>query len=109
LYVVTREDISAGYQGVQSIHAAMQFAFEHPDINKEWFEKSNYLGFLSVPNEYALNELVEKALLLDIKVSVFKEPDIDNQVTAIALAPGVKTKKLCSNLCLALKDINEKK
>jgi hypothetical protein len=109
LYVITREDISAGYQGVQSIHAAMQFAFEHPDINREWFEKSNYLGFLSVPNEYELNKLVEKALLLGIAVSVFKEPDVDNQVTAIALAPGVQSKKLCSNIGLALKEKSAKK
>jgi hypothetical protein len=40
-----------------------------------------------------------------IRFSVFKEPDIDNQITAIALEPGSKSKKICSNLSLALKDI----
>jgi Peptidyl-tRNA hydrolase PTH2 len=105
--VVTREDLSPGYQGVQSIHAAIQFAMEHPETNKEWFEQSNYLGFLSVANELELNRIIELAAMQNIKCSVFKEPDIDNQITAIALAPGAKSKKLCSNLKLALKDKHE--
>lgn len=102
--MITRQDIPPGYQGVQSIHAAMQFAFEHPDINKEWYEKSNYLGFLSVPNENELCRLIEKADENNIRYSVFREPDINNQITAIAIEPGSKSKKLCSNLKLALKD-----
>lgn len=105
LYIVTRADLSAGYQGVQGIHAAIQFAFENPDVNKEWFEKSNYLGFLSVHNEQELQLLIQKAYERNIKCSVFREPDIDNQITAIALAPGEQTKKLCSRLPLALKEM----
>jgi len=101
---VTREDISKGYQGVQGIHAAIQFAIEHPQLNKEWFEKSNYLGFLSVNNEKDLLDLSQKALELGIELSIFREPDIDNAVTAIALAPGKKSKKLCSKLNLAMKE-----
>lgn len=104
MYVITRQDISAGYQGVQAIHAAMQFAFEHPDINREWFEKSNYVGFLSAANEYELNFLIEKAKENEIAFSVFREPDIGDQITAIALSPGIKSKKLCSKLELALKE-----
>lgn len=102
LYVVTRSDLSVGYQGVQSIHAGIQFVFEHPEFAKQWFDSSNYLGFLSVNDEHALSRLIEKAIELNIKFSVFREPDIDNQITAIALAPGAKSKKLCSNLKLAL-------
>lgn len=76
---------------------------EHPDINKEWFDKSNYLGFLSVANEIELNKIIDKATYHGIKCSIFREPDIGNEITAIALAPGIKTRKLCSNLKLALK------
>ena len=82
----------------------MEFCFQHPDIAKCWHDNSNYLGFLSVANEQELEELIEKAISQNICLSVFREPDIDNQITAIALAPGVKSKKLCSNLKLALKD-----
>ena len=88
---------------MQSIHAAIQFKFEHPEISINWFEKSNYLGLLSVENEGELIKLAEQAKELGISYSIFREPDIDNQITAIALAPGPKSKKLCSRLPLALK------
>lgn len=105
MYVITRADLSAGYQAVQSIHAAIQFAMEHAEEHREWFEKSNYLGMLAVANEQELHCLIIKAQEQGIKCSVFREPDIDNQVTAIALGAGRKSKKLCSSLQLALKDI----
>ena len=88
---------------MQSIHAAIQFKFEHPEISLNWFEKSNYLGLLSTTNEEELKRLIEQAAEHGIAHSVFREPDIDNQITAIALAPGPKSKKLCSRLPLALK------
>lgn len=89
------------------MHALRQFVHDHPDIDKEWFEKSNYLGFLSVKDEHELIKLAESALGLGIKFSVFREPDIDNQITAIALEPGAKSKKLCSNCQLGLKEYDE--
>jgi peptidyl-tRNA hydrolase len=101
--VITRSDLDGGYQSVQGMHAAIQFQFDHPEVSREWFRNSNYLGFLSVANEQELCELIEQARSLDIKFSVFREPDIEDQITAIALQPGRKTKKLCSRLPLALK------
>jgi Peptidyl-tRNA hydrolase PTH2 len=101
--VITRQDLEPGYQAVQSMHALRQFTAEHPEIDKLWFEQSNYLGLLSVMNEQELHTLIEQATAHDIRCSVFREPDIDNQITAIALAPGQKTKKLCSRLPLALR------
>jgi hypothetical protein len=100
---VTRKDLSVAQQAVQAIHAAIQFANEHFDINKRWFEQSNYLGLLSVNDEEELHKLIEKAIRNNIRLSIFKEPDIGNKVTAVALEPGPLTKKLCSNLKLALK------
>ena len=82
----------------------MAFMAEHKEISSEWYFKSNYLGLLSVKDEIHLNELVVKANELGIRCSVFREPDIDNQITAIALAPGPLTKRLCSRIPLALKD-----
>jgi len=57
---------------------------------------------LSVPDEPSLLKLKKKAEIRGLTYSVFQEPDIDNQVTAIALEPGEKSRKLCSNLPLAL-------
>ncbi len=105
LYLVTRRDISPGYQAVQACHAMRQFTEDHPEVDKEWFKVSNYLCLLSCKNEAELYALVCKAKELGIKVSVFREPDIENEITAIALSPGEKTKELCSKLKLALRDI----
>lgn len=102
--MITRSDLSNGYQAVQSMHAAIQFAFEHKEVVGDWYQTSNYLGLLSVANESELTRLAEEAKRHDIRFSVFREPDIDNQVTAIALEPGTKSKKLCSKLKLALKE-----
>ena len=89
---------------MQSIHALREFVNDHPDIDREWYSKSNYLGLLSVRDEYCLRELVSKACQFGIRCSVFREPDIGNQITAIALEPGPKTKRLCSRLPLALQE-----
>lgn len=55
-------------------------------------------------NESELQQLAEEAASYDILVSVFREPDVDNQITAIALAPHPKSKKLCSRIPLALRN-----
>ena len=102
LYVIGREDLGGGYMSVQAMHAAIQFQHDHLEYAKLWYENSNYLGFLSVSDESMLLELIEKAKSQDIHISVFREPDIDNQITAIALAPGIKSKKLVKDLKLAL-------
>jgi len=84
------------------MHAAIEFIFQYPDISKEWHLISDYLALLSVDSEKDLLSLIEKAKNFDIKYSVFREPDIENQITAIALEPGNKTKSLCKKLPLAL-------
>lgn len=73
-----------------------QFPIEEAD----WYENSNYIALLSVEDEQKLVELAEKALRKGIRFSVFREPDIDNEVTAIVMEP--RAKGLCSKLRLAL-------
>lgn len=102
--MITRADLEPGYQAVQSMHALRQFTAEHPERDREWFDNSNYLGLLSVQDEIELNGIIEQAASQNIRFSVFREPDIDNQITAIALEPHPKSKKICSKLKLALKE-----
>lgn len=90
----------------QAMHSAIQWQHEHPECAKDWYINSNYLCFLSVANEQELISLIEVLKNTDIKYSVFKEPDINNEVTSIAIAPGNKSKKLCSKLKLALSEEN---
>ena len=101
--MIGREDLGQGYMAVQAMHAAIQFQHDHPEFATVWFKRSNYLGFLSVNSEEELQNLIKKASDQEIPISIFREPDIDNQITAIALAPGTPSKKLCSQLPLALK------
>lgn len=96
--------MSFGQQAVQSMHALRQFTAEYPSQDQSWFENSNYLGLLSVSSEKELMELMEKASSQGIRFSVFKEPDIEEQITAVAFEPSQKTKKLCSRLKLALRN-----
>lgn len=105
LTTVTRNDLSPGYQLVQASHSNIQFLIEHPQISKEWY-KNPYLAALSTKDENSLKNIIKKAEEKGIKYSVFREPDIDNQITAITLEPSDKTRRLTSSLPLALKEFN---
>ena len=98
LYVVGRRDLGPGLRAAQLCHAARAFAEEHPELEAEWFSTSNNLVLLEVADEAALHELVAKAT--GVAVSVNREPDLDNQVTAIAIAP--EGKRFVRHLPLAL-------
>ena len=88
-----------------STHSVVQFIFEHPEISKKWF-KEPYLAHLSVENETELKNLMAKLSKLNITYSVFREPDINNQITSITIEPSDKTRRMVSNLPLMLKEFN---
>lgn len=101
---MTRRDLHPGAQASQLTHAAQQFEKEHADVQNEWYFKSNHLVLLSCENEEFLKQLVLKANIKGIKCSAFTEPDLDNQLTAVAFEPCEETCKLCSSLPLAFKE-----
>ena len=96
--------MSAGYQAVQSIHSAIDFIFKFPFLSYRWRNRSNYLACLSVKDESELISLIQKLEKDGIRHSIFREPDIENQITAIAVEPSEKSQKICSGLPLALKE-----
>ena len=107
LIVITRRDLSPGQQSIQAAHAAIEFQHEHPEIANNWNTYSKYLVFLSVENEEELKQLIQKFINYDLQHVVFIEPDIDNQITAVCVEPSILSRKLTSNLPLALKEFNE--
>ena len=107
LIVITRRDLSPGYQAVQASHAAVDFQHQHPQIAKDWNKNSNYLIILSVENEEQLKKLIWKFQKSNLCHTVFREPDIDNQITAICVEPSEKTRKLTAHLPLALTEFND--
>jgi hypothetical protein len=102
LYVIVRADLPPGLQLAQSCHALRQFAAEHPTLDKEWFEDSNNLVCLQVPNQGALEALALSMQHDGFKgFSRFTEPDLDHALTAIAVHDSGKS--YVGHLRLALK------
>lgn len=101
LYLVVRRDLSApGFRAAQLCHALRQFGEEHPAVDRLWFDRSNTLALLEVPDERSLVELEGKARERGLPVSLFREPDIGNAPTALALGPDGRN--LVRRLPLAL-------
>lgn len=102
LIVITRNDISPGYQCVQSCHSVVDFASEYPKIFDKWKSESNSIICLSTKNENSLQDLYIK--LKDITPSIiFFEPDID-ELTSICVYGTPEIRKKLSNLPLTLKN-----
>lgn len=85
------------YQAVQSAHAAIQFQHEHPELAQLWYKNSNYLAFLTVANEEELETLIRKAEARGIKHSIFREPDLGNQITAVAFEASDDARRITSS------------
>ena len=83
-----------------------ELAINHPGIAHEWYKKSNSLITLEAKDAQALSELQEKAVARGITVQEFREPDLGDEITALAFAPGKPTRRLLSNLPLAGKNLH---
>lgn len=103
LVTVTREDFpKKGYIVPQTTHSVTKFAHEFPEKFKDWYENSQYVVCLSVPNENHLKKLYEKLKWRDADVVAFTEPDIGNQLTAICYYGTPELRKITNKLKLAL-------
>lgn len=90
-------------QATQGMHALHEFIEEYTAKYKIWL-KNPYIGFLSTQDELSLSKLKEKLQLKGLSVSSFREPDLDNQLTAIAVEPNLLSVRCLSSLPLALKE-----
>lgn len=92
-----------GQQAAQICHCLTEFGLAYPWLYEEWYDNSNYICLLQIPNEQALQELLIKAQSRNILTAEFYEPDFDNALTAICLEPGDETKQMLKHLQLAFK------
>lgn len=110
LYIVSHSDLPtqapSDYLTPQVTHAAMNFAFAYPAEGRVWHETSNSIIALTVQNERKLWEFSQKLTEKGIRFVEFREPDLGNELTAIAICPGPDVKKACSGLPLAGKKVN---
>jgi hypothetical protein len=80
------------------------FGIQYPKEFQQWHSSSNYLACLSVKDETSLQALAHKLLSEGIKHITFRESDLGNQITAIAIEPCEMTRKICSSFPLALRE-----
>ena len=85
MYVLLRKDLDETYRCVQAGHALAQYSLDYPDLFKKW--NNTDLIYLGVRN---LKELREWTLKIKSPFSLFREPDLDGQETALAYyGPGL--------------------
>ena len=80
LYTLVRNDLrSNSVKAVQSAHAVAEYLLKHPDT--KW--DNGIMVLLRVDNEEHLLEMKEHLERRNISLSIFQEPDLDNQYTAL--------------------------
>jgi len=80
------------------VHAATEFFTEHLHTALHWKKNSNTVVCLAAKDESHLRSIVAKLQSKNIHVSLFTEPDIGEQLTAIAVAPSGDARRMLSYL-----------
>lgn len=92
LYVLIRSDLSKSQQAVQGGHALAEFLLFHKD--SEW--KNGTLVYLK-SSEWDLYNWIEIAIKEDANYVAFYEPDLNNEITALAILGTGNVPKLLEN------------
>lgn len=79
LYVIVRKDLSPSQIAVQAGHAVAEYLVND---SKTW--KNEILIYLGVPGLRQLHRWMMKLDNQDVEYTTWREPDINNEVTAIA-------------------------
>jgi len=83
IYTLTRTDISFGQQSIQSGHSLAQYLIDYnPHIENKWNNGS--IINLALGTEKALRRWIRKFEKLGIEFSIFREPDMNNEITSIS-------------------------
>jgi len=91
LYVIVRRDLpSQGAVVAQACHGMRAFAAAHPEVEKDWYDKSNNLVVLAADGESALADIATAARAKGLRLAEFREPDYGDTLTALALEPAAK-------------------
>jgi len=81
LYVIIRDDLETiAHKAVQAGHAVAQFVLDYPQ--DDW--NNNYLIYVVVENEEKLKFWKMKVEDNAMNFSSFSEPDLGNEMTALA-------------------------
>lgn len=100
LYVVVRKDLLRVHIPVQVAHAVAEFAAGYPKDFEAWYEASNTLAVLEVPDTSYLEDLCSQAHYESVRMRKFYEPDLGNSLTAVCFEPGVTSERMLRKLDL---------
>lgn len=95
---MTHAELSTGYQTAQIAHATAEFILSRTATAQHWTKTSNSLIVLEARNAEHLSELLEQAKTNNITAIEFREPDMGDEITAIAFAPSSETRDLLADL-----------
>lgn len=109
IYLVTHAQLSPGYQTAQTAHVIAEWAIKNPEKAQQWDVTSGSLIVLEAPDAEALSDLTEQAQELKIPFTIFREPDIGDEITAVLFEPGAETVRLLANLPCAGKHVHNQK
>jgi len=68
MHVIGRTDLGIGLFTAQVVHAARQLQHEHPEVEAAWFQDSNNVAVLGVPDEVALEGTLPESVRADQSV-----------------------------------------
>jgi peptidyl-tRNA hydrolase len=94
MVVIARRDLSPAQQAVQSCHAVAELCLRHggdPGI-AEWDKDHKTMILLGVDDKDELEMWQSKVEALDVPHATFREPDIGDEPTAIAIHPSLDKK-----------------
>lgn len=105
LYVVVREDLAAGLESVQALHAAVELAILRPEEAMAWRRASQNVAELGAQGSAHLSQVHALVRQHGARPVLFHEPDLGGELTAFAFfaesdAPAARA---ISSLPLALK------
>lgn len=100
LYVIVRADLPAGLQLAQSVHAFDALEQSRPDVVCAWRGSKANLIVLHATDRAELEQTAARLARAGVAYERFFEPDIGNDLTAIA-ACGAAARKTLAHMPLA--------
>ena len=90
LYVIVRNDLTPAQKAVQAGHAATDWIIDNAPQVAKW---NKTLVYLTAKDMHNLLHIKQRLDYKDIKYTAFYEPDIGNEITAIACLGSNSTVK----------------
>lgn len=102
---MTHTNLTVGHQITQTAHVIAELAVAHPEHFSKWHNLSQSIIVLQTPSSESLFELYVRAQDASLTVEAFREPDLGDEITALAFLPHAENVRFLANLPLAGKHL----